>query len=376
MPSAANGIELWRRAVVFGLLLPLLGGCQSARYYSQAVSGHWDIVTRRERVEQLLAQEETPADLRQSLRLAEELRRFGEQELGLPAQGQYRHYADLERPYVVWNVFAAPEFSLTAKTWWYPVVGRLDYRGFFRENEAWAQARRLARRGYDVHVGGVDAYSTLGWFSDPLLNTFVFLPETELADLLFHELAHQRLFFPGDTECNEAFATTVAREGVRRWLAAKGQAAALEEYLEERRRDDEVTDLIHAARQRLESLYDHPPDDNPESIRQAKATILRRLRAEYSARKPAWPGYDGYDDWMAGPINNAQLNSVAVYTRWVPVMERLLNGVGGDLEEFFRLMEKLESLDRGERLAILGWFETRTVQASDRNSPKRGSTRR
>lgn len=365
MPSAANATEVRKRVMALFVVLPLLCGCQSARFYSQAVSGHIEIVTRRERVERLLAQGETPADLRQRLLLADELCRFGEQELGLPARGQYRHYADLERPYVVWNVFAAPEFSLTAKTWWYPVVGRLDYRGFFREEEASAQAQRLARRGYDVHVGGVDAYSTLGWFSDPLLNTFVFLPETELADLLFHELAHQRLFYPGDTECNEAFATTVAREGVRRWLVAKGQATALEQYLEEQRRDDEVTDLIHAARQRLESLYDHPPHDDPESVRQAKAAIIELLRTEYAERKLAWPGYDGYADWMAGPINNARLNSVAVYTRWVPVMERLLNGVGGDLEEFFRLMEKLEDPDREERLAILRWFETRTVHASD-----------
>jgi predicted aminopeptidase len=218
-----------------------------------------------------------------------------------------------------------------------------------------------------VHVGGVDAYSTLGWFRDPLLNTFIFLPEPELADLLFHELAHQRLFFAGDTEFNEAFATAVAREGVGRWLVASGQDAVLAIYGEEQRRDDEVTALIHTARQRLEALYAEPRNNDTEleSVRRAKAAIIEQLRAGYAARKLAWPGYTGYDGWMAGPINNAQLNSVDMYTRWVPVLERLLAGVGGDLEEFYRLMERLQGTSQEERRAILSWFEAQTVQASD-----------
>jgi len=343
----------------------LLSGCQTARFYSQAVTGHWEILARREKVDRLLARDETPPGLRQQLRLAEDLCRFAESELGLPAHGQYRHYADLERPYVVWNVFAAPEFSLEAKTWCYPVVGRLDYQGYFREAMAQDYARRLAQQGYDVHVGGVDAYSTLGWFRDPLLNTFVFLPEPELADLLFHELAHPRLFFANDTECNEAFATTVARAGVRRWLAANGHDSALEVYQEQQGRDDEVAALIHAARQQLETVYAVPRNSGADPVRRAKAAIIEQLRAEYAARRQAWPGYAGYEAWMAGPINNARLSSVDLYTRWVPVLEGLLAGVGDDLEEFYRLMERLRGGSSAQRRATLRWFEAQSAQRSD-----------
>jgi predicted aminopeptidase len=320
--------------------------------------------------------EDTPDPLKAQLRLAGELLSFAERELELPARGQYRHYADLGRPHVVWNVFAAPEFSLEAKTWWYPVVGRLDYRGYFREALAEDYARRLARQGYDVHVGGVQAYSTLGWFRDPLLNTFVSLPEAELADLLFHELAHQRLFIPGDTECNEAFAVTVAREGVRRWLRGCGREVQLRDYEEERRREDAVTALMDAARERLEALYAGAANTDPAFLRQAKAAILEELRVEYAARRRAWPGDAGHEDWAMGPINNARLNAVAVYSHWVPLMERLLAGVGGSLPEFYRLMERLRDCRKEERREILRWFEVRTGQVSDWKSLNRGSTRR
>lgn len=206
------------RLLGLGLLLGALleTGCQTAGYVSQVIRGQHQIWKRQEPIDTLLASEETSPALKHQLALVLQLRRFAEHELKLPANGHYLRYADLQRRFVVWNVYAAPEFSLTPKSWWYPVVGSLDYRGYFSEEKARAHAAELRARGFDTYVGGVTAYSTLGWFRDPVLNTFIHEPEADLADLLFHELAHQRLFIPGDTEFNEAFATAVAEEGTRR----------------------------------------------------------------------------------------------------------------------------------------------------------------
>jgi predicted aminopeptidase len=263
----------------------------------------------------------------------------------------------LDRAYVVWNVFAAPEFSLEPKSWWYPIVGRLEYQGYFREDLAVDYARRLRARGMDVHVGGVDAYSTLGWFKDPVLSTFVHLPETDLADLLFHELAHQRVFVAGDTDLNEAFATVVAREGVRRWLERRGAERDLAAYLEEQRREDAVVALIQRTRAALEGLYGEMGGLPSDGLRERKAATFEALRAAYAEAKRSWPGYTGYDEWMAAELNNAKLNALDAYTRWVPALELLLAGVGGELADFYRLVERLRRCDEAERHGILRWFE-------------------
>ena len=203
------------------MAVTLLTGCQTASYYTQAVRGHLQIVHRQQPIAELLQQPGTPEPLKARLRLVLAMREFAAQELRFPVNGHYLRYADLGRSNVVWNVTATPEFSMTAMDWWYPVVGRLAYRGYFVESAARQHAAELAAQGFDVDVGGVQAYSTLGWFRDPVLNTFVHEPETELAELLFHELAHQRLFVSGDTDFNDAFAEAVSEEGTRRWLHAK-----------------------------------------------------------------------------------------------------------------------------------------------------------
>jgi predicted aminopeptidase len=364
---AAGAVRRWATGLGFvaGVVMALLtSGCRSIGYYHQAVAGHWEVMAKRERVERLLEREEVDGSLRERLRLAVELCGFAERELGLPGRRQYLHYADLGRAYVVWNVFASREFSLEPKGWWYPVVGRLEYRGYFREGLAKEYAQRLEERGYDVFVGGVEAYSTLGWFRDPILNTFVHLPEPELADLLFHELAHHRLFIPGDTDFNEAFATVVAREGVRRWLAAGDRWEEGARYLQRLSRDDQVALMILGVRQRLEALYAGASGMGLGAIRREKAAVIERLRQDYAARKLDWPGYDGYDGWMSGPINNAQLNSVEAYMRWVPVMESLLAGAGGQLGEFYRMMERLRGRSQSERRETLRWFEARLFPGS------------
>ena len=243
--------------LVLGCILALVAvsGCQTFSFYRQAVKGQYQLVVNRQAIDKLVVNPQTPARLKQQLQLLQKLRGFAEHDLKLPVDGHYTKYVDVHRPFVVWNVEAAPEFSMQPKSWWYPVVGSLEYRGYFSQRGARDYGEWLKKKGYDVYVGGVEAYSTLGWFKDPALNTFIFNPEAALAETIFHELGHQRVFARGDTDFNEAFATTVGEEGARRWLQAKGDIAALENYLAELKRTRQFASLISQTHQRLEALY-------------------------------------------------------------------------------------------------------------------------
>jgi len=352
------------------LVLAVLGvsGCQSFSFYRQAVKGQYQIIARQQKIRKLLGDAQTPARLKAKLELVESLRAFAKAELKLPVDGHYQKYADVHRPFVVWNVEAAPEFSLEPKSWWYPFVGSLDYRGYFSEPGAQDYAARLQKKGYDVYVGGVEAYSTLGWFKDPVLNTFISNPESDLAETLFHELGHQRVFASGDTDFNEAFATTVGQEGARRWLRAQGDTNALATYLAELRRTDQFVHLIARARERLAVLYQDQPTEGggfsatkerrafaPERLRREKQAILQRLQQEYASMKAEqWGGDTRYDPWFAQGVNNAKLNSVAAYYDLVPGFERLLQLKGGDLEEFYRAAGQLAKDPKPERDRGLG----------------------
>lgn len=343
-----------------------LTGCQTASYYGQAVRGHLQIVHRQQPIAELLQKPGTPEPLKAKLRLILSLREFAAQELRLPVNGHYLRYADLGRSNVVWNVTATPEFSMTAKDWWYPVVGRLAYRGYFVEREARQHAAELAAQGFDVDVGGVQAYSTLGWFRDPVLNTFIQEPETALAELLFHELAHQRLFVSGDTDVNEAFAEAVSEEATRRWLQANHGEAGVREYEAHLRRKADFTRLITGAHDQLATLFHEAgtslksprevaslPGEELASLRVRKQAILDQLRHDYEALRVTWGGRTDYQRWFQRPLNNAHLNDVDTYYRLVPAFHRLLQEQGGDLEAFYievSAMEKLEKAERHRRL--------------------------
>jgi predicted aminopeptidase len=352
-------------------LLPLLpamaaflSGCQIA-YYAQAAKGQLRILRQRERIDRLVADPQTPAPLKRQLQLVEELRQFARYELALPVNGHYQHYADLRRPYVVWNIQAAPEFSLAPKTWWYPLVGRLEYRGYFSEDSARDCAARLAAKGWDVTVDGVEAYSTLGWFKDPVLNTFVHEPEPTLAEIIFHELAHQRVFAPGDTDFNEAFATTVGQEGVRRWLHARGRADLAERYAEALERNTRFVRLVLAVRTQLERIYGDTRDEvgnlqpasrppaPPDELRRQKQRAFADLRRYYARLKSVREGWSECDDWLSGELNNARLNTIADYYDLVPGFERLLESTGGDLAEFYRAVERLAGMPKEKRDPLL-----------------------
>jgi predicted aminopeptidase len=304
------------------------------------------------------------------LELLQKLRAFAGKELQLPVDGHYTKYVDVHRRFVVWNVEAAHEFSMEPKTWWYPLVGSLSYRGYFSERRATNYGAALHRKGYDVFVGGVDAYSTLGWFNDPVLNTFIFNPETDLAETIFHELGHQRVFARSDTDFNEAFATTVGEEGARRWLRSKDDKTSFENYLGGLRRTRQFVRLISVTREQLEALYgDIRTEDGKvkatrkkrsipsQEFREEKRRIFDRLQADYAKLKQEWRGDTSYDAWFARQVNNAQLNSVAAYYDLVPGFEHLLELNGGDLEKFYAEAERLSKMpkkDRRQRLNALG----------------------
>jgi predicted aminopeptidase len=341
------------------LLIPFLFGCESARFYGQAIHGQCQIIHRQTSIARLLTRTNLAPELAAKLRLVLALRTFAENELELPANGHYLSYADLERPYAVWNVYAAPEFSLEARSWWYPIVGRLKYRGYFNERSARDYAAGLATEGYDVHVGGVQAYSTLGWFRDPVLNTFVFDSDTELAELLFHELAHQKVFVAGDTDFNEALATSVAEEGVRRWLRVRNRPEVLDAYEADARRDEQFIELLSQTRIRLQLLYTNAPADlsAPEtaaSLRAGKTKIFAELNSEYQKLKAGWGGTGDYDNWFLQPLNNARLNTVETYYRWVPAFRRMLQDrCDGRLDRFFTEAQHVARLPKEKRQEYL-----------------------
>jgi len=325
-------------------------------YYLQAIRGEFQILVHRHSIEKLIANSKTPVTLKQELELVRRLRRFARTELKLLVDGNYEKYVDVHRKYVVWDVQAAPPFSLEPKVWWYPFVGRLAYRGYFSEKRAREYGSRLAKQGFDVYVDGVEAYSTLGWFKDPLLNTFIYDGEPELAELLFHELAHKRVFASGDTDFNEAYATTVGREGARRWLRSKGEAGLAGQYEVAIAREQQFVQLILATREQLAQIYGdaHRTEDE---MRREKQRVFDDLRRQYAELKSTWAGYSGYDDWFAHDLNNAKLNTVANYYDDVPAFQRLLQQNGGDMQRFHTAVERLSKepkIRRHQQLRELG----------------------
>jgi predicted aminopeptidase len=330
----------------------LAGGCSNMGYYWQSVNGQLDIWRRERPVAEVMADPATTGELKAQLARVAEIRDFASRELALPDNRSYRSYADLERPFVVWNVFAAPEFSVQPQQWCLLFAGCVSYRGYFSKPEADRFAAGLVAEGSDVYVGGVPAYSTLGYFDDPLLNTFIRYPEYEVARLLFHELAHQVAYAKGDSVFNESFAVSVEQEGMRRWLAQHGDERQRADFERAQLVRREFIGMVEQCRGRLAALY--RTRLAPDAMREKKREILAGLEAEYQARRKTWGGYNGYDRWFASRPNNAQLASVAIYTRLVPQFEALLAREGGDLPRFYAAVKELAALpmdQRQERLA-------------------------
>ncbi|TAK71635.1 MAG: aminopeptidase [Betaproteobacteria bacterium] len=338
-----------RCLLLLAALAPLFCGCGTLRYYSQAVSGHLDLMRRASPIEAQLGSDAVAAALKAKLRAALRIRQFASRALGLPDNGSYKSYADLGRQYVAWNVFAAPEFSIEPIRSCYPFAGCVGYRAYFAEADARAESAALRARGYDAYVGGVPAYSTLGWFDDPLLNTFIHYPEAELARLIFHELAHQLLYVKNDTRFNESFATTVEQAGVERWLAENGNERERAAFDRSQRRKREFVALVLKYRTILEQYYRQ--DLPAQEMRLGKARRFAEMEQEYRRLKASWGGFAGYERWFAGNPNNATLASVALYTELAPAFRALLEREGGDLQRFYATAKDLAKLPKEEREA-------------------------
>jgi len=323
-----------------------LSGC----YLLQAASGQVDVMARSEPIPQVIADPATPDAVRARLQLAQEAREFAVSSLDLPDGRSFRKYADLGRDYAVWNVVATPELSVEPRRWCFPVAGCIAYRGYFDEAGAQAKARRLARQGDDVTVGGVATYSTLGRLPDPLFNTMLGWRETRFVGTIFHELAHERLYVPGDSAFNEAFASVVEEEGVRRWLVARGRAAELEAYEASLVRQADFAALLRDARERLASLY--ASGRPPAELRVEKQREFGRLKFQHSLLRAQWGGYAGYDAWFARTLSNAHLAAVATYHDCVPGLRREL-AAAGSLLTFYERAAVLAKLPVAERHAAV-----------------------
>jgi predicted aminopeptidase len=335
------------RLLLFAMLMPLFGGCSTLRYYAQAVSGQLDLMRRASPIDEELRRDAVPAALKARLQAALRIREFASRELALPDNGSYRSYADVGRRYAVWNVFAAPEFSLDPVNSCFIFVGCVSYRGYFGEADAQAEAALLRAQGYDVFVGGVPAYSTLGWFDDPVLNTFIQYPEAQIARLMFHELAHQLLYVKHDTRFNESFAVTVEQAGVERWLAHSGSGRERAAYERVHKMRREFVALVVKYQAILEQYYRQ--DLSVEEKRLGKARLFDQMDEEYRQLKTSWGGFAGYDRWFAGKPNNATLASVALYTELVPAFRALLLREGGDLPRFYAAAKALAKESKDER---------------------------
>ena len=341
---------LWTLAVGTGFALSL-SACTELAYYRQAAAGQWTLFQASQPVAAVLADPAISADLRQRLATAQALRAFASADLALPDNGSYRNYADLGRPWVVKNVFAAPALSLEPRRWCFPVAGCLSYRGYFEAGAAQGLAEELRAGGDDVYVADISAYSTLGWFDDPLLNTFIGWPVGRLAELMFHELAHQRLYVADDTAFNEAFATAMGRLGAERWLERHGTPREREEYATDLRRREQFLRLTADARERLAAVYASSGDEAAK--RTDKQRILTQLREQYRELKQGWGGYTGYDRWFEQDLNNAKLAGVSTYYRQVPAFLTLFEREGRDFAAFYRAAEAIGQLPPPEREARL-----------------------
>lgn len=335
----------------------LLSGCANLGYYTQSIGGQMQIFSRQRPIAELLDDRQTPAPLKDKLAAVLQIREFASEELRLPENGSYRDYADLGRPHVVWNVFAAPPLSLELKRWCFALVGCVGYRGYFSPERAQALARELRGQGYDVHVGAVPAYSTLGWFDDPVLNTVIDEPEIELAGLIFHELAHQVVYVRDDSAFNESFATAVELEGARRWLARRGSPAQWATYAAAKDRHAQFLRLIAQYRVRFKALYGSTATAPDKLVR--KQALFNDLRADYEQLRSQWDGYAGYDRFFTRELNNAHLAALATYYEFVPAFQALLAQHDGDLAAFYRSVKKIGRLPKAERRERLAAYAGR-----------------
>lgn len=297
------------------VLCVFLAGCSQLGYLAQATRGQLEITLSRKPIDQVLASTWATPQTKERLELVKRIRQFAIEELDLPQNSSYTTYSELGRRYVIWNVIAAPPYDLTLKTWCYPITGCLSYRGYFSEKKAGGYQESLIEEGYDTDLYGVVAYSTLGWLSDPVLDTFLFYPDYALAGLIFHELAHQVLYVKDDSAFNEAFATAVEQEGVERWMRAEGNPGQISSYRAAKEKNARIIALILDYRKRLGNAYENSSESE---LVEEKARVLQELTSAYQSLSKSGLGTRFWDQWFEEGVNNARLGGIATYHRLVP----------------------------------------------------------
>ena len=341
------------RIAFWSLLAGFLGACSTGGYFWQATTGHLKVLAAAQPIDAVLDAPDTSSRLRAQLEYVQQIRAFSVAHLGLPDNRSYRSYADLKRPYVVWNVVAAPPDSLDLKTWCFPFTGCVSYKGFYSEDDAVKLGESLRASGFDVAVLGIPAYSTLGFTADPVLNTFVYLPAGELARLIFHELAHQVVYIADDTMFNESFATAVEELGVDAWLNETGNAPLRAPYEVFDKRRTAFRLMLSQAQDDLKTIYSDSALLEKGGVLQAKADRMDRLRKEYLALKDSWNGWAGYDLFMEKDLNNAKLGVWGLYAQHVPAFKALFEHCQSNFPAFYKAVDVLGSTPAVERDALL-----------------------
>ncbi len=334
----------------------LFSGCASLNYYNQSIQGQLEVLSKRQDIEVILKEKNISNSLRNKLNTVLLLRDFSIRQLGLPKNDSYLSYTDLERDYVIWNIFANEEFSLEPLSWCYLIVGCLSYRGYFSETEAKEHATKLASQGYDIYLGGVTAYSTLGWFDDPILNTMLRMSDIRLAKVIFHELAHQQLYIKNDTQFNESYADTVAHIGVTKWLEQKQNKNLIDEYQESQFQEQAFVALVMRYKSILNDIYHS--SENIKIKRKQKEKALQRMKEEYNQLTEQW-GESPYKTWFSTDLNNAKLASIVIYRKYVSTFLEIYEKLGKDLSRFYSYAKSLSRCKPMKRKDIL---KTREIE--------------
>ena len=352
------------------LLLVSLIGCESLSYYRHLATGQVRTLASRQSIESLIANPGTDETLRENLQMVLSIREFAKNELHLPADGQFLYYVDHGNTATVWNVYTAPELSMSPLTWCFPIVGCTVYKGFFDPGKAWELADQLKKEGKDVYVSAVGGYSTLGWFSDPIFRNIIDRGEVGMAAYIFHELAHKVVYIKNDTHFNEGFAIAVEHEGVRRWLESRGRNELYEQFIRRYQKRIEFSFLVKNTRTSLARLYNTPEMAIPDK-RYQKTRLFEQMQADYQDLKYNWGGYSGYDNWFASPLNNARLIPFGAYYDHVPAFINMLRASGGDMAHFYEMVIRLSQKPRMERNRILKEYESMTYIEAARAEPER-----
>lgn len=349
-------IQHYFRQISMLFIVFSLSGCASINYYSQSVQGQLEVMQKSQDIVDILKKNDISNSLRNKLNTVLLLRKFSTEQLGLPKNNSYLSYTDLERDYVIWNIFANEEFSIEPVQWCYLIVGCLSYRGYFSQSAAKQHAAKLAKQGYDIYLGGVPAYSTLGWFDDPILNTMLGWSDVRLASVLFHELAHQQLYIRNDTEFNESYADAVAHIGVTKWLTQKNDINLIKEYQQSQQQEQEFVDLVMRYKSILNEIYQS--SESEEIKRKQKNEALQIMRNEYFKMSKIW-GQNPYKEWISTDINNAKLAAIVTYRKYVPAFLDLYQKLGKNLSDYYSFIKSLSDCKPMKRKEIM---ESRQIE--------------